>query len=685
MKTQIRTKIVNPKKIKKDVNKILEKIRYHNNLYYNHDKPEISDADYDKLVLNLKDLIKKYPDTLDNSSLLSEIGGEASAQFTKFTHPSRMLSLDNAMNLEDLENFEKKVKNFLGNKKFNLEYTIEPKIDGLSLNLIYENGILKEGVTRGNGEIGEVVTDNISTIKEIPKKLKTIKPPQMIEIRGEVFIIREDFDILNKENGTKFANPRNAAAGSLRQLDKNITQSRPLKFIAHGFGSSYHGINKTYYDTMHELHSWGIPISPKLQVAKSIYEMSLVHSEIFSNRNDIPYDIDGLVYKVNDLELQNRLSFVGKSPRWAIAHKFAAETAITEIEKIDIQVGRTGALTPVARLKAINVGGVLVSNATLHNFDEISKKDIREGDKVLIERAGDVIPYIIEVIVIKNKKRKPSFIAPTCCPVCNSDIIKEKGEVVVRCGADLECDAQRSERLKHFVSRSALDIDGLGEKQIEFFYQINLIKNFSDIIKIEFKKNQIVNLDGWGELSFSNMINSINKKKNIYLSKLIYALGVRHIGEKNAKLIAGNFKSLNDFKKSTTNLEKNLLIDRLNNVDGLGPKAVNSFTSYISVKTNRNEILELLNVCDVSLEIINIQQTKISNKSVLFTGSLQSMSRAEAKATAERMGAKVVSSISKSTDMLIYGDKPGSKLNKAIELGVEVFTENEWIEFTKVL
>ena len=673
------------KKIIKDADSILKQIEHHNNLYYNLDAPIISDSEYDKLLTSLSNLVNEHPKTLKHIDLFNKVGGEASAQFTKFTHPSRMLSLDNAMNLEDLENFEKKVKNFLGNKNSNLEYSIEPKIDGLSLNLIYENGILKEGVTRGNGEVGEVVTDNISTIKEIPKKLKTKKPPEMIEIRGEVFITREDFEVLNKENDTKFANPRNAAAGSLRQLDKSITKSRPLKFIAHGFGSSDHSANKTYYDTMHEFNNWGIPISPKLQVAKSIKELSLVHNEIFNNRHDIPYDIDGLVYKVNDLELQSRLSFVGKSPRWAIAHKFAAETAITEIEKIDIQVGRTGALTPVARLKTINVGGVLVSNATLHNFDEVAKKDIREDDTVLIERAGDVIPYIIEVIVNKNKKRKSKFKVPTNCPVCNSNIIKEKDEVVLRCSGDLNCDAQRSERLKHFVSRSALDLDGLGEKQIEFFYQLKLIKNFSDIIKIEDKKSEIISLDGWGELSFSNMINTINKKKNIYLSKLIYALGIRHVGEKNAKLIARNFKSLNEFKKSIANLDKNLLIDRLNNIDGLGPKAVNSFTNYILVKTNYNEIIELLTVCNVSLEIVNIQQTKITNKSVLFTGSLQSMSRAEAKAIAERMGAKVVSSISKSTDMLIYGDKPGSKLNKAIELGVEVFTENEWIEFTKGL
>tara|TARA_B100000767_G_scaffold82459_1_gene79456 strand:+ start:140 stop:2170 length:2031 start_codon:yes stop_codon:yes gene_type:complete len=676
---------VSTKKIIKDADSILEQIEYHNNLYYNLDAPKISDSEYDKLLTSLSNLIKDHPKTLKHIDLLNKVGGDALAQFTKFTHPSRMLSLDNAMDLDDLINFEKKVKNFLGNKNSDLEYSVEPKIDGLSLNLIYEKGILKEGVTRGNGEIGEVVTNNISTIIEIPKKLKTLNPPNIIEIRGEVFITRDDFVTLNKNNNIKFANPRNAAAGSLRQLDKDITASRPLKFIAHGFGITEQNNHKTYYETMLEFKSWGIPISPNLQVIGSIEELSIVHQDIFKNRNDIPYDIDGLVYKVNDLELQSRLSFVGKSPRWAIAHKFAAETAVTEIEKIDIQVGRTGALTPVARLKTINVGGVLVSNATLHNFDEIAKKDIREGDKVLIERAGDVIPYVIEVVVDKTKKRRSKFKVPTFCPECNSTIIREKDEVVLRCSGDLNCKAQKAERFKHFVSRTALDIEGLGEKQIELFHQIKLIENFSDIINIKDKKNEIINLEGWGELSFNNVVKSIESKKTIFLSKLIYALGIRHIGEKNAKLIAGNFRTLDDFKDSINVLEKNLLKDKLNNLDGLGPKAVDSFTDYLSVKSNLNEILELLKVCNVSLEIIKVKKTKISSKSILFTGSLQSMSRAEAKATAERMGAKVVSSISKSTDMLIYGDKPGSKLNKANELGVRTFSENEWIEFTKEL
>ena len=676
---------MNTKKIKLDADSILKQINYHNNLYYNLDSPEISDAKYDELVSKLRVLKEKNPEILKNIDILTKIGGEPSAQFTKFTHPTRMLSLDNAMNEDDLENFEKKVFNFLGNKISNLEYSVEPKIDGISLNLIYENGHLVEGVTRGNGEVGEVVTENINTIKEIPKKLNTKNPPNKIEIRGEVFMTRKDFNLLNKNSNTNFANPRNAAAGSLRQLDKKITASRPLKFIAHGFGIIDKNSNDTYYNTLLDFKKWGIPISPKLNILKSISEMIKFHEDIFKNRNDIPYDIDGLVYKVNNLELQTRLGFVGKSPRWAIAHKFAAETAITEIVKIDIQVGRTGALTPVARLKPINVGGVLVANATLHNFEELEKKDIREGDKVLIERAGDVIPYIIEVILDKNKKRKSKFKVPTNCPECNSIIIKEKDEVVIRCSGDLKCSAQEVERLKHFVSKTALDIDGLGEKQIDLFYQIKLIKSFSDIIKIKNHKNKIINLEGWGDLSYNNVIKSIELKKNIYLSKLIYALGIRHIGEKNAKLIAGNFSSIDDFKIWLSESKREALKSKLNDIDGLGPKAVESFANYLTHKSNFDEITELLKICNVSIETINVKQTKISNKTILFTGSLNTMSRAEAKATAERMGAKVVSSISKSTDILIYGDKPGSKLSKAIELKIKTMTEDEWTTLLKEL
>jgi len=675
-------------KIKKDVEAILEKIKYHNNLYYNLDTSEISDADYDLLLKKLQKFKDEYPSIVTDISILNEIGGQPSNQFTKFTHPSRMLSLDNAMNRDDLLNFEKKINNFLGEKNKKFEYSIEPKIDGLSLNLIYENGILKEGITRGNGEVGEVVTDNISTIKEIPKKLKTKMPPNMIEVRGEVFIDREDFLSLNAKNETKFANPRNAAAGSLRQLDVRITESRPLKFIAHGFGLSDQQINTTYYETMNSLKKWGIPISPKLALAQSIDELDKIHKDIFKNRNDIPYDIDGLVYKVNDLKLQNRLSYVGKSPRWAIAHKFASETAVTEIKKIDIQVGRTGALTPVARLKPINVGGVLVSNATLHNFDEISKKDIREGDKVLIERAGDVIPYIIEVILDKNKVRNKSFIIPSKCPACNSSVIKDKDEVVLRCEGDLNCKAQKIERLKHFVSRTALDIDGLGEKQVEFFYDKKIINIFSDIINLVEKKDLIISFEGWGELSFNNLIKSINIKKKIYLSKLIYALGIRHVGEKNSKLIASNYKTIKEFIDSikidkTNGLD--LLRQSLNHLDGLGPKAVSSFAKYVLIEENQKEIIKLIDKCDVSIEITKVQTSKITNKSLLFTGSLQSMSRSEAKSTAERMGAKVVSSISNSTDILVYGDKPGSKLKKAQELGIKTFTEEEWLDFIREL
>ena len=457
---------------KKKFQELVKIIQYHNNLYYNDDNPKISDAEYDGLINDYKKIKKSFPVETKQSDLLDEIGGKPSELFSKFNHPTRMLSLDNAMSEDDLVNFQKKISNFLNKKTIDFEFSTEPKIDGLSVNLIYKNGKLVIAATRGDGQTGENITNNVITIKDIPKLLKAKSPPSSIEIRGEIFITKEDFIKLNTENN--FANPRNAAAGSLRQLDPKETAKRPLKFIAHGFGS-FNGEKKNYYDQLIELKSWGIPISPFLKKVQNLNELMTIYSEINKKRAEIPYDIDGLVYKVNNLSFQNRLGIVGKSPRWAIAHKFASETAQTEIKKIDIQIGRTGSLTPVARLKPINIGGVLVSNATLHNFEEIEKKDIREGDSVIVERAGDVIPHILKV-VNKNKKNRPKlFKPPKYCPICKSPTIIDPDEVVVRCSGTYICDAQKVGRLKHFVSRSALDIEGLGDKQINLFYKKGLI------------------------------------------------------------------------------------------------------------------------------------------------------------------------------------------------------------------
>ena len=658
---------------KKKFQELVKIIQYHNNLYYNDDNPKISDAEYDGLINDYKKIKKSFPVETKQSDLLDEIGGKPSELFSKFNHPTRMLSLDNAMSEDDLVNFQKKISNFLNKKTIDFEFSTEPKIDGLSVNLIYKNGKLVIAATRGDGQTGENITNNVITIKDIPKLLKTKSPPTSIEIRGEIFITKEDFIKLNTENN--FANPRNAAAGSLRQLDPKETAKRPLKFIAHGFGS-FNGEKKNYYDQLIELKSWGIPISPFLKKVQNLNELMTIYGEINKKRAEIPYDIDGLVYKVNNLSFQNRLGIVGKSPRWAIAHKFASETAQTEIKKIDIQVGRTGSLTPVARLKPINIGGVLVSNATLHNFEEIEKKDIREGDSVIVERAGDVIPHILKV-VNKNKKNRPKlFKPPKYCPICKSPTIIDPDEVVVRCSGTYICDAQKVGRLKHFVSRSALDIEGLGDKQINLFYKKGLIRDYADIFDLVAKRAIVVNFEGWGTLSFDNLINAINQKKKIELSKFIYSLGIRFVGQINAKLISSAFSNIEEFKNFFES--ENDIVNALENTDGLGPKVIQSFVEYSSIKSNKKQILKLIKKVELFIKKTDTVKSKITGKKIIFTGTLSLMSRAEAKSKAEKLGAKVVSSISKSTDILVSGENSGSKLKKAKELGVTVMNEKEW-------
>ena len=433
---------------------------------------------------------------------------------------------------------------------------------------------------------------------------------------------------------------------------------------------------------MNQLKKWNIPISPLMNRSMSIDQLMEIYSEIVSKRADIPYDIDGLVYKVDDLSLQDRLGFVGKAPRWAIAHKFASETAQTSIKKIDIQIGRTGSVTPVARLVPVNIGGVIVSNATLHNFDEIEKKDIREGDKIVVERAGDVIPHVIEVIRTNKDKRSNKYKKPNVCPICNSKIIVDPEEVVIRCSGTYICEAQILGRLKHFVSRSALDIEGLGEKQVNLFFNYNYLEKYSDIYNLKNLKSEICQLEGWGELSFNNLVRAIESKRRFTLSKLIYSLGIRFVGEKNSIAISEAFKTVENFKDFLLNLKlnsneiKNTMID----IDGLGPKAINSFFEYLEYQHNRDEVIKLLESCEIYIDKIVKQVSQITGKKILFTGSLETMSRAEAKNKAERLGAKVVSSISASTDILISGEKSGSKLKKATELGVKVISEDEWIK-----
>ncbi len=670
--------------IKEKLEKISSEINFHNNLYYNKDNPEISDASYDNLVKEFKELLATRPDIKIKNNPLDRIGGTASDLFTKFNHPTPMLSLDNAMQMDDLINFEKKINNFLKDLEDNIEYSVEPKIDGLSINLIYIKGELNIGATRGNGQVGEVITSNILTIRDIPRKLKTSSPPDKIEIRGEIFITKLDFQRLNEVNNNQFANPRNAAAGSLRQIDSAVTAKRPLKFISHGFGYFEGSHKKTYHSQMEEFKKWGIPISPYLKKCSGIKGLEKIYIKINKERSSIPYDIDGLVYKINNLDLQRRLGSVGKAPRWAIAHKFESESAETIIEKIDVQIGRTGSVTPVARLRPINIGGVLVSNATLHNFDEIKKKDIRKGDSVIVERAGDVIPHVIEVIKSKNKKRANSYKAPKKCPICGAAIVVDEEEVVIRCSGTYRCESQIVGRLKHYVSRNALDIEGLGDKQINLLFKNGFIKKYSDIYLLKNKSNEISSLEGWGKLSFNNLVTAVEDKRRVSLSKLIYALGIRFVGEKNAKAISSVFKSTNQFI-DVIKVKGDLpdeIIEQMQNVDGLGPKAIDSFNEYLNYKDNKKEIINLLELCDVYLDKTITKISSISGKTILFTGTLKNMSRAEAKSQAENLGAKVVSSISKSTNILVSGEKSGSKLSKAKNLGVKIITEEEWISIS---
>ncbi len=664
----------NEKKIILKLKELSKQIKKHSDLYYNLDKPIISDKEYDKLIIENNILENKYPHLVLNNSPNKLVGAKVKSEFKKIEHYSQMYSLANAFDKNDIEEFFKRSNKFLNlqNNLF-IESFCEPKIDGLSLNLLYRNGKLESASTRGDGKIGENVTENILNINEIPKNLKN-KIPEVIEIRGEIFINKTDFEIINSnlKDNEKFANPRNAAAGSLRQLDTSISHSRPLKFIAHGLGKS--SIN---FDTIEEyylnLKNWKIPISDFTKKCNSIEDIMLHYETINNNRANLNFDIDGLVVKINDLSIQKRLGYVGKNPRWAIALKFSSEKANTTIQSIDFQVGRTGAITPVARLSPINIGGVIISNASLHNFDEIRKKNIQIGDVVEIQRAGDVIPQVLKVIK-KTKEIKNAITPPKTCPVCGSKTFKEKDEAVLRCVNTYGCYAQKISQIIHFIGKKALNIDGFGEKQVKQFFDQKLINNIADIFNLKTHKEKIEILDGWGKLSVDNLINSIEKSKSINLDKFIFSLGIRFIGEINSEILAKEFKNINNFISTSNNTQL------LSNIDGLGPKAIYSIKNFFSF----NENVVLLKKLS---EILNINESKIENidnffygKNIVFTGTLNSISRDEAKYMAKNFGAKILSSVSNNTDYVILGEKAGSKAKKAKELNINIISEKEFLK-----
>ncbi len=652
--------------------KLRDKLKKFSKEYYNS-TPSIADSEYDSLKKEFDYLLSNNPEFKQFDNL--GIGTSPSSKFQKFRHYEQMLSLSNSFSIDDSKEFFDKASNFLKKQTSNYIFNVDCKIDGVSLSIIYKNNKLFKAVTRGDGEVGEDITENILSIKGIPKILKYCKS-DLIEIRGEVFFFRHDFETLNKkfEKKNQFSNPRNAASGSLRQINSQITRGRPLRFIPHGYGKfSY----KEEFLNFEEFLSFckknnfdQTGYARKFTSLKNIYDYI---SDIEKQRSSINFDIDGMVIKISDLNLQRMLGSTNKFPRWAIASKFSSEEALTQVEKIELQVGRTGAITPVARLIPINIGGVIVSNATLHNFDEIIRKDIRVNDFVWVKRAGDVIPYVSKVDIERRKKFSKKFIVPKKC-LCGSKIIKIEGETVQRCSASKnKCKYQNLETFKHFVSKKAMNIDGLGEKLIEKFIKLNLISNKLDIYKLENHKDKIIKLEGFGEKSFQNLIESINVSKVTSLSRYLFSLGLRYLGENNSELISSYFKNKTRFKYS---IQSKKLREELENIDGLGEKAISSFINYFSDQSNLDESFKILDI----IEIKETQDDKISlNKSILFTGTLQKMSRDRAKELAKKKGYKIASNVSKNLDILVSGDKSGSKLKKAKDLKINILNEKEFL------
>tara|TARA_Y100001970_G_scaffold260043_1_gene341699 strand:- start:6544 stop:8565 length:2022 start_codon:yes stop_codon:yes gene_type:complete len=665
----------NKESIKKIYTEKIKQLKKHNELYYSKDNPSISDSEYDKLKKNILKLEDKYSFLQDKESPSKNIGFKPSKIFEKKKHKVPMLSLSNVFDQHDLVNFEKKIKNYLDyepNKIF--EYSVEPKIDGISASLTYKNGVLIQGLSRGDGYEGELITENLKTIDDIPKKIKQKNFPSNIEIRGEVYINKNDFEIIKD----KFANPRNAASGSLRQKDPLETKKIPLKFIAYTFGLFENNIFNKQSDFLISLKKWGFKTSRYNSVISKIDDLVNNHHSFENTRYELEYDVDGLVYKINDLKLQKRLGFVGNAPRWAAAHKFSAASSFSKILKIEIQVGRTGALTPVAKVEPVNIGGVVVSNATLHNEDEIKKKDIRIGDVVKIERAGDVIPHVISVDLSKRNPNSAKYKFPNNCPSCGLKVEKEfnvqtkKFDAVKRCSSEgFSCEKMSIEKIKHFVSKDALNVDGLGKKVVEKFWEKNFIRYPQDIFKLDFQK--IENLDGWGNQSASNLKYSINKSKKISLNKFIFSLGIRHIGQENAKLIAKHLQKKENFIK----INKNFDFKSFLNIDGIGEIQISSIKKFFSTKENLKVIKELSNFLNIEEETMN-ETGKLTNLSFMITGKLESMSRAEVKSIIEKNSGKILSSVSKKLNYLIIGEKPTSKkVSQAKELGIKIIDQKQ--------
>ena len=669
---------MNKKLIVKEYNKKIQLIKHYNQKYFEDNISKITDKEYDELKKEILFLENKYDFLKNKDSPSISVGYKPSRHFKKVAHKVPMLSLGNVFSEEDLKNFEKKILNFLDkDEKFVIEYSVEPKIDGISASLFYKNGIFQKGLSRGDGKEGEDISENLKTIKDIPLSLSGKNFPSEIDIRGEVFIQNNDFGKLKN----KFANPRNAASGSLRQKNPKETSKIPLRFIAYTYGYAEKIKEISQSEFLESLSDWGFKTNPLNKVIKGTKNLMKNYNYVEKLRSELDFDIDGIVYKVNDFKLQSRLGFITNAPRWAIAHKFSANKAISQILDIEIQVGRTGALTPVAKIKPVNIGGVVVSNATLHNEDEIKRKDIRIHDTVVIERAGDVIPHIVSVDLKKRNKKSKKYNFPNNCPSCGSKTIKEfnsitkKVDAVRRCTSEgFDCEKVAIEKIKHFVSKEAFNIDGFGKKIVEKFWELKLVRYPFDIFKLNYSK--IENLEGWGKQSVNNLRFSIEEKKKISLERFIFSLGIRHIGLEGAKLISKNVKSIKNF----LNIYKDTNLKELENLDGIGETQIKSIIKFFSNKTNQeivNELSTLLMIDDVKENKVN---GKLKNLTFMLTGKLLNMSRSEAKTLIEQNSGSIISNISKKLDYLIIGEKPTKrKVDEAKELNIKIINQSEWL------
>ena len=656
---------------------LAKEISRHDRLYHDQDEPEVSDADYDALVRENAALEAQYPGLVRTDSPSKRLGAAPTSALAKVPHARPMLSLDNAFSADEVSEFVARVRRFLNlGENEPVAMTAEPKIDGLSCSLRYERGALVLGATRGDGTVGEDVTANVRTISDIPERIAGA--PEILEVRGEVYMSKEDFEALNQRQeaagGKIFANPRNAAAGSLRQKDSAITAARPLRFLAHGWGEVSEPLAVLQLLAMRKIESFGIPVSDLLVRCETVDDALAHYARIEHARADLPYDIDGVVYKVGRIDWQERLGQVARSPRWALAHKFPAEKAETTLEAIDIQVGRTGKLTPVGRLKPVGVGGVIVANVTLHNRDEIARLGLRVGDRVRIQRAGDVIPQVVENLT--REEKRPAYVFPDHCPMCDSEAVAAEGEVDVRCTGGLICPAQRIERLKHFVSRGALDIDGLGEKTIVEFVDLGWLHSPADIFRLHQHRAELLEREGWKEKSVDNLFASIDARREPEPARFLFGLGIRHVGIVTAKDLMRAFGTIEALRTAATGDDAQA---ELSAVEGVGPVVAEALVDFFHEPHNREVLDDLLSEVRPQPFVSTARETEWSGKTIVFTGSLETMSRDEAKAQAERLGARAAGSVSAKTDLVVAGPGAGSKLKKAEELGIRVLSEEEWL------